>query len=105
MAITILITDGYRLFYNFNGTVVVSNNEYWEQSQFCAELIVEQAGYDVDKLASLAGNYDHLPSSAIFKQQLASQVKQISPDKNVNCHCTALPFTVSLKPVGFVIWC
>jgi len=30
-------------------------------------------------------------------------VKQISPDKNVNCHCTASSFTVSLEPVGFVI--
>ncbi len=32
-----------------------------------------------------------------------SLVKQISPDKNVNCHCTASSFTVSLEPVGFVI--
>ena len=40
-----------------------------------------------------------------FKQQPASQVKQISPDKNVNCHCTTLPFTVSREPVGFVFWC
>ncbi len=30
-------------------------------------------------------------------------VKQISPDKNVNCHCTASSFTVSLEPMGFVI--
>ena len=30
-------------------------------------------------------------------------VQQISPDKNVNCHCTASSFTVSLEPVGFVI--
>jgi hypothetical protein len=32
-----------------------------------------------------------------------SRVKQISPDKNVNCHCTASSFTLSLEPVGFVI--
>ena len=30
-------------------------------------------------------------------------VKQISPDKNVNGHCTASSFTVSLESVGFVI--
>ena len=34
---------------------------------------------------------------------LRSLVKQISPDKNVNCHCTASSFTVSLEPMGFVI--
>ncbi|AVI65858.1 hypothetical protein CKQ84_08155 [Shewanella sp. WE21] len=42
----------------------VTNGEYWEQSRFCAELIVQQAEYDIAKLASLAGNYDHLPSPA-----------------------------------------
>lgn len=42
----------------------VTKGEYWEQSRFCAELIVEQAGFDVVKLASLAGNYDHLPPPA-----------------------------------------
>lgn len=42
----------------------VTNVEYWEQSRFCAELIVGQAGLDTTKLASLVGNYDHLPSPA-----------------------------------------
>ncbi|EIO3982213.1 hypothetical protein [Vibrio vulnificus] len=42
----------------------VTNGEYWEQSQFCAELIVQQAEFDIAKLASLAGNYVHLPSPA-----------------------------------------
>lgn len=42
----------------------VTNGEYWEQSRFCAELIVEQAGTDVVKLAALAGKYDHLPPPA-----------------------------------------
>lgn len=42
----------------------VTNTEYWEQSQFCAELIVEQAGFDTTKLASLVGSYDQLPSPA-----------------------------------------
>lgn len=42
----------------------VTNGEYWEQSRFCAELIVEQAGSDVVKLASLVGKYDHLPPPA-----------------------------------------
>ncbi|MDH5880147.1 hypothetical protein L8S15_13685 [Vibrio sp. S/42/10] len=42
----------------------VTNGEYWEQSRFCAELIVEQAEFDIEKLALLAGNYDHLPSPA-----------------------------------------
>lgn len=42
----------------------VTNGEYWEQSRFCAELIVDQAGFDVTKLTLLAGNFDHLPQPA-----------------------------------------
>lgn len=42
----------------------VTKGEYWEQSLFCSELIVEQAGFDVAKLASLAEKCDHLPSPA-----------------------------------------
>ena len=53
----------------------VTNGEYWEQSRFCAELIVEQAGIDVVKLASLAGNYDHLPppASEALRDKLLSE--------------------------------
>lgn len=53
----------------------VTNGEYWEQSRFCAELIVKQAGTDVVKLASLAGKYDHLPSPAsdLFREKLLSE--------------------------------
>lgn len=53
----------------------VTNGEYWEQSRFCAELIVEQAGFDVVKLASLAGNYDHLPqpASEVLREKLLSE--------------------------------
>lgn len=53
----------------------VTNREYWEQSRFCAELIVEQAGFDVVKLASLASNYDHLPppASQVLKDKLLSE--------------------------------
>ncbi len=59
----------------------VTNREYWEQSRFCAELIVEQAGFDVVKLASLAGNYDHLPPSA----------SEALRDKLLSEHCLKLP--------------
>lgn len=53
----------------------VTNGEYWEQSRFCAELIVEQAGFDVVKLASLAGKYAHLPQPASenLKKKLLSE--------------------------------
>lgn len=53
----------------------ITREEYWEQSRFCAELIVEQAGFDVVKLASLAGNYDHLqpPASKTFRDKLLSK--------------------------------
>ena len=53
----------------------VTKGEYWEQSRFCAELIVEQAGFDVFKLASLARNYDHLlpPASEALRAKLLSE--------------------------------
>ncbi|WP_444915021.1 hypothetical protein [Microbulbifer sp. TRSA007] len=41
-----------------------TNSEYWEQSKFCGELIVQQADFDIGKLATLVGHYDHLPSRA-----------------------------------------
>jgi hypothetical protein len=52
----------------------VTKGEYWEQTRFCAELIVEQAGTDVIKLASLASKYRHLPSPAseAFRDKLIS---------------------------------
>ena len=58
----------------------VTNGEYWEQSRFCAELIVEQAGFDIVKLASLVGNYDHLPPPA----------SEALRDKLVSDHCLKL---------------
>lgn len=53
----------------------VTREEYWEQSRFCAELIVEQAGFDIDKLASLAGNYGRLPppASEALREKLSSE--------------------------------
>lgn len=53
----------------------VTNGEYWQQSRFCAELIVEQAGFDIVKLASLASNYDHLPppASELLREKLLSE--------------------------------
>jgi len=53
----------------------VTPEEYWEQSRFCAELIVEQAGYDIAKLTSLVANYDHLPAPASeeFRNKLTSE--------------------------------
>ncbi len=59
----------------------VTHGEYWEQSRFCAELIVEQAGFDIGKLASLASNYDHLPSPA----------SEALRDKLTSEHCVNLP--------------
>ncbi len=59
----------------------VSKGEYWEQSRFCAELIVVQAEFDVSKLASLVGNYDHLPSPA----------SEALRDKLLSEHCLKLP--------------
>jgi len=32
-------------------------------------------------------------------------VRQISPDKNMNFHCTTAAFTLILEPVDFVILC
>ncbi|HIF9060190.1 TPA: hypothetical protein ACX6MH_000337 [Photobacterium damselae] len=57
------------------------NSEYWEQSQFCAELIVEQADFDTAKLASLVGNYDNLPSPA----------SEVLRDRLLSDRCLSLP--------------
>lgn len=53
----------------------VTNGEYWEQSRFCAELIVELAEFDVFKLAILTSKYDHLPppASDILREKLLSE--------------------------------
>jgi len=34
-----------------------------------------------------------------------SLVKQISPDKRMNFHCTAASFTVAVRSPGFVVLC
>jgi len=59
----------------------VTRDEYWVQSRFCAELLVEQADFDVTKLAALAENYDHLPAPA--SQQFT--------DKLMSARCLSLP--------------
>ncbi|WP_261375591.1 hypothetical protein [Pseudoalteromonas neustonica] len=59
----------------------VTNVEYWEQSRFCAELIVNQADLDIEKLASLVEIYDHMPppASDMLREKLSSD------------HCLSLP--------------
>ena len=59
----------------------VTNGEYWEQSRFCSELMVEKAGLDITKLASLVGHYDNLPSSA----------SEALRDKLLSDQCIELP--------------
>lgn len=71
----------------------VTNVEYWEQSQFCAELIVELAGFDTAKLATLAGHYDHLPSPA--SEALVSKL--------LSEHCLRLPEQERL-PIWNKLW-
>ena len=47
----------------------VSNKEYWEQVVFCAELAVEMASVDIEKLECLVDQLDNLPEPA-FTQAL-----------------------------------
>ena len=47
----------------------VSNKEYWEQVVFCAELTVEMASIDIEKLECLIDQLDNLPEPA-FSQAL-----------------------------------
>ncbi len=59
----------------------VTNIEYWEQSRFCAELIVEQAGFDVIRLTSLASNYNRLTclaSEELRNKLLSEQCLKLS---------------------------
>jgi hypothetical protein len=62
----------------------IQGRKNWEQSHFCAKLIVEQAGFDVVKLASLVDNYDHLPSPASTTLR----------DKLLSDHCLELGLCV-----------
>ena len=34
-----------------------------------------------------------------------SHGKQISPDKNMNCHCATASFTVAVRSLGFAVLC
>ena len=43
--------------------------------------------------------------SGISAMSASSHVKQISPDKDVNFHCTTAAFTVSTESLGFVVLC
>ena len=47
----------------------VSDKEYWDQVVFCAELAVEMASIDIEKLECLVDHLDDLPEPA-FSQAL-----------------------------------
>lgn len=53
----------------------VSNQEYWEQTSFYAELAVSAAGQDISRLSTLIGHFDNLPEPAFgaLLQVLTSQ--------------------------------
>ena len=59
----------------------VTRGEYWEQTIFCANLIVSEAGYDIAKLTTLASQIDHLPSPA----------SELLRDKLLSDECLKLP--------------
>lgn len=42
----------------------VSDKEFWEQSRFCAELLVCEAGSNIERLTKLVSKYNRLPSEA-----------------------------------------
>ncbi|WP_448647367.1 hypothetical protein [Pseudomonas mohnii] len=42
----------------------VSNQEFWEQSRFCAELLVCEAGSNTERLTKLVSKYSSLPPEA-----------------------------------------
>ena len=45
----------------------VTNQEYWQQASFYAELAVTAAGHDIDRLSELINHFDKLPQS-VFGQ-------------------------------------
>lgn len=53
----------------------VTNNEYWQQASFYAELAVAAAGQDTSRLSALIDHFDNLPEPAFDQllQALASQ--------------------------------
>lgn len=53
----------------------ITNQEYWEQISYCAELAVSMASQDVAKLNELISNLDNMPQSSIDKilEQISSK--------------------------------
>jgi hypothetical protein len=47
---------------DWNGEV--SNQEFWAQSRFCAELLVSEAGSNIERLTKLVSKYSSLPPEA-----------------------------------------
>ncbi|MCK5163769.1 MAG: hypothetical protein KAQ72_08635, partial [Desulfobacula sp.] len=43
--------------------------------------------------------------AGIYCKRCSMHAKQISPDKNVNCHYTTAAFTLSPESKGFVMLC
>ena len=61
----------------------VSNKEYWEQVVFCAELAVEMAGTDIEKLECLIDHLDDLPEPAFSRalEHLSSEAISNRPEE------------------------
>lgn len=66
-----------------NGEKGVTNQEYWQQASFYAELAVTAAGHDIGRLSELINHFDNLPKS-VFDQLikvLSSQPVSALPEE------------------------
>lgn len=64
----------------------VTNDEYWKQASYYAELAVTAAGHDVSRLSTLIDHFDHLAKPAFdqFLQVLSSQpISEISEEERL----------------------
>ncbi|ELA7286597.1 hypothetical protein Q9885_001694 [Vibrio parahaemolyticus] len=63
----------------------VTNQEYWQQTSFYAELAVSSVGDDIDRLSLLIEHFDSLPNPAFekFIQLLASQAISDLPEEKL----------------------
>ncbi|MCL4550127.1 MAG: hypothetical protein M1495_16345 [Bacteroidetes bacterium] len=78
----------------------VSNKEYWEQTNFYSDLVVEKAKDDINKLKELINNLDNLPQPSIEKLlTLLSSEKIISQSDEIktNLWNALVDFTLKHK--------
>lgn len=85
----------------------VTNQEYWEQVSFYAELAVTMAGHDMEKLGELIDHFDKLPKPSIDKllEILSTDaILELPEDKQLNLWDKLTKFTSKHRRFSDAKW-